>query len=296
MKFRKALATEPCSLNQLEIVEAELGELHEGEIRVKMAYAPIRHSDLNHLSDNYGTASCYPFTPGGEGSGWVVESRHSAFSEGDLVIPLNRMEEGTWSEMWQASGDLFYKVQSISAKQAATLRINALSALLMLENYRGEGAVLVNAANSHIGFCLLTIAQEQSIPIVATVRNESSMAALQAEFPEATIRLDDREMIEEIQAFAQKTPINLALNAVGGESGFRQLNLLNKGGTQITYGGLSGSPTKTSASALIFKNLTIKGFWLQSELEKMTKTEVCQRLRTLEALDLKTPEVEWFTF
>jgi trans-2-enoyl-CoA reductase len=54
----------------------------------------------------------------------------------------------------------------------------------------------------------------------------------------------------------------LALNGVGGKSSTNMVKLLNVDSTMVTYGGMSKKPITMSTSNFIFKNLTLKGFWM----------------------------------
>jgi len=49
--------------------------------------------------------------------------------------------------------------------------------------------------------------------------------------------------------------------------------ILSPGGTLVTYGGMSHKPVTVSTSALIFKNIQLKGFWLTKWLEDHSAAE-----------------------
>jgi len=54
----------------------------------------------------------------------------------------------------------------------------------------------------------------------------------------------------------------LALNCVGGETATHMTKLLEKGGTMVTFGGMSLKPVTISTSAAIFNDVTLRGFWM----------------------------------
>jgi NADPH:quinone reductase-like Zn-dependent oxidoreductase len=54
----------------------------------------------------------------------------------------------------------------------------------------------------------------------------------------------------------------LALNAVGGASALTLLRLVADGGTVVTYGGMSRQPLTVLTGALIFRDITFRGFWM----------------------------------
>ncbi|XP_044291207.1 enoyl-[acyl-carrier-protein] reductase, mitochondrial [Varanus komodoensis] len=54
----------------------------------------------------------------------------------------------------------------------------------------------------------------------------------------------------------------LALNGVGGKSATELLRHLQHKGTMVTYGGMSKQPVTIPVSALIFKDVKLRGFWM----------------------------------
>jgi len=54
----------------------------------------------------------------------------------------------------------------------------------------------------------------------------------------------------------------LALNATGGGTVTEFVRILGDGGVLVTYGGMSRQPIQVPASPFIFKDITLKGFWL----------------------------------
>ncbi|KAI1894888.1 hypothetical protein AGOR_G00120400 [Albula goreensis] len=54
----------------------------------------------------------------------------------------------------------------------------------------------------------------------------------------------------------------LALNGVGGKSATELLRHLQAGGTMVTYGGMAKQPVTVPVSALIFKDVKVRGFWV----------------------------------
>lgn len=59
----------------------------------------------------------------------------------------------------------------------------------------------------------------------------------------------------------------LALNCVGGQSGTEILKILDKKGVHVTYGGMSLKPVISPTSALIFKDVSVRGFWMTQWIE-----------------------------
>ena len=56
--------------------------------------------------------------------------------------------------------------------------------------------------------------------------------------------------------------MTLALNGVGGTSSATLASMLAKDGVVVTYGGMARQPAHVPTGALIFKNISARGFWL----------------------------------
>lgn len=65
----------------------------------------------------------------------------------------------------------------------------------------------------------------------------------------------------------------LALNCIGGPSATTIARLLADNGTMVTYGGMSRKPIQLPTSLLIFKNISVKGFWLTDWVKRHSVAE-----------------------
>ena len=63
-------------------------------------------------------------------------------------------------------------------------------------------------------------------------------------------------------------PPALGLNCVGGSAASSAMKLLSPGATFVTYGGLSRKPLAVPASALIFGDIRVVGYWLSGGLRR----------------------------
>jgi len=60
----------------------------------------------------------------------------------------------------------------------------------------------------------------------------------------------------------------LAFNCVGGQSATELCKALAPGGVHVTYGGMSLRPVAAPTSALIFKDVSLRGYWLSREVDQ----------------------------
>jgi NADPH:quinone reductase-like Zn-dependent oxidoreductase len=67
--------------------------------------------------------------------------------------------------------------------------------------------------------------------------------------------------------------IKLGIDAVGGEATERIANCLAEGGTLVNYGSMSGEPSVVSPRSFIFKDITLRGFWLALWFQRASKQD-----------------------
>ncbi|GAA5481151.1 MDR family NADPH-dependent oxidoreductase [Haloferula sargassicola] len=259
----------------LEWVEHESDPLTAEQVRVKLLAAPINPADLNFIEGTYGVKPELPATPGIEGCGEVVESRHEGFAPGDRVIFLTRA--ASWTEETTVHGDLLFKLpEGIDPLQAAMLKVNPATAFRMLHGFVAVppgGWVVQNASNSGVGRCVIQLCRSLGWRTVNLVRREELFDELKAIGADLVL-LDNGDAVDAAKEVLGKERAVLALNAVGGDSALRQMNLMAPGGSHVTYGAMGRKPLKVPNGMLIFKDLSLHGFWVTKWLENARLPEV----------------------
>jgi len=266
---------EPASVAQL--CEAPAPSLPPGHVRLRMKYAPVNPADLNYIEGTYGKKPVLPAVPGIEGVGEIIElaADVTGLTPGSLAISLGDM--GCWAEeVVSPQEEIFVLPEGTDPVQAAMLRVNPATAwgLLHAAGPLPRGAwVVQNAASSNCGHCVIRIARHLGLCTLNLVRRAESAAACEALGAEAVLvdNTDTAAAARTLRDFA--APV-LALNAVGGDSALRLMDLLAPGGTMVTCGAMARQPVKVPNSFLIFKDVRLRGFWLSRWLETAPADEV----------------------
>jgi mitochondrial enoyl-[acyl-carrier protein] reductase / trans-2-enoyl-CoA reductase len=251
--------------------------LREGEVRVNILASPINPADLNWIEGTYGSRPELPAVPGTEAVGEVVESRCERFAPGARVIFLAYAHG--WQEERVVAGDALWKVPGdLKVTDLAMLKVNPATAWRMLQDFvklEAGDVVLQNAANSGVGRCVIQIGRALGLRVLHFVRRSEVMAELRelgAEF----VFLDDEAGKQEALALMVEWGVKakLALNAVGGESALRQLDFLEEGAVQVTYGAMGRRPVTVPNKFLIFRDVSCRGFWLSRWMQRASADEV----------------------
>ncbi len=239
-----------------------------GEVLLRMQAAAINPADLNFIEGTYGTKPGVPCVPGMEGVG-VIEALGAGvtgLSVGTVVMPL--VGPGNWATWRVLPVERVHRLpRELEVPQAALLRVNPATAwgLLHAAGTPVAGAwVAQNAASSAAGHCVIQIARSLGLRTVNFVRRPESIAVCEA-LGADLVFADDAEGLAAartaLAACGAPAP-RLALNAVGGDSALRLMDLLGPQGTHVTYGAMARQPLKVPNGMLIFKGLTLRGFWL----------------------------------
>ncbi|XP_051577554.1 enoyl-[acyl-carrier-protein] reductase, mitochondrial-like [Myxocyprinus asiaticus] len=240
-------------------------------VLVKMLAAPINPSDLNMIQGTYAILPDLPAVGGNEGVGQVMEvgDKVKTLKVGDWVIPRDA-GLGTWrTAAVLRADDLVTLPKDIPLLSAATLGVNPCTALRMLSDFeelKPGDTVIQNAANSGVGQAVIQIAAAKGINTINVIRDRPELQQLSDRLRAlgATHVITEESLRRpEMKALFKLCPRpKLALNGVGGKSATELLRNLQSGGSMVTYGGMAKQPVTVPVSALIFKDVKIRGFWV----------------------------------
>lgn len=275
----------PAAVARCESIE--IPEPGPGDVLVRMRVAPIHPADLNRLEGRYGENPKLPAVGGIEGFG-TIERIGSAVTGLESGMPVAVSPGvGTWSERVIAPVSRVFPVPpSVTPETGALLIVNPATAWRMLADFvelrEGEW-VLLNAANSSVGRCVIEIAHARKWRTVALVRRPELIRELKGLGADAVL-LDENGVVEQIKELTESERPRLALNAVGGASALRMANALAPGGTLVTYGAMGRQPLQIPNGLLIFKDLQYRGFWVTRWFRQASAAEIGAMMDGIRAL------------
>lgn len=255
----------PIPQDAIEVVEFELAPPEKGEVLIEVLAAPINPSDILTLTGHYGTLPPLPAVGGMEGVGKVIQLGeavdHLALQQRVLLSGIG----GTWTtHLLARANQLVSLPDGIDVQQQSMMTINPPTALLLLSEFiklEPGDWVIQNAANSAVGGYLVQIARKQGIKTVNIVRRESAVHVLHDAGAEVVL-VDGKDLQKRITEATGGGRIRLGIDAIGGAATERIARSIVDGGLIINYGLLSGEPCQLSGASLVFRDLTLRGFWL----------------------------------
>lgn len=285
---------------RLTLREVPMPHPQAGQVLVRMAAAPINPSDLGSLSGmSYRGQRQFPFTPGLEGSGTVVEAGQGImprFLKGRRVACSAELTgDGTWAEYMLTSAQTCIPLnKNVSLEQGTMLLVNPLSALAFLEiaQQGKHPAIVSTAAASALGGMLLRLGKRNNIPMIHVVRRQAQVDWVRGLGGEYILNSSDPDFLEQLRTLAHRLRATLILDAISGSLTQQLAEAAPFGSTILLYSRLSDEECIIDARTALVKDLRLDGWFLPNWLAKKNLLQVLQLSRQAQSLvgtDLQSP-------
>jgi NADPH:quinone reductase-like Zn-dependent oxidoreductase len=253
----------------------EVGAPAPGEVVFEVLAFPINPADLSLFTGRYASKPPFPATPGAECIGRVLAAgadvRH--VRPGDRVINLLREN---WTQRRKVPASSVVRVRDdIDLKQAAMLRINPPTALLLLDDVvtlKPGDWIVQNGANSAVGKILIGLARERGLRTINVVRRQSLRGLIEGLGGDAVV-VDGPDLATRIRQVAGKAPV-YAIDCIGGPATKVMVDAVADNGTVCVYGGLSGADSQVPTLALVYRGIHVTGFMLGRFLAKRSPEQI----------------------
>src|SRR5690242_1364551 len=235
------------------------------QVLIGVEFSPINPNDLMVAQGIYAFRPPLPTVIGNEGVGRIlaVGPGVESVKVGDRVLaPLSSF---TWRErMVISAGGLSSLPPDADPQQLAMLAINPPTAALLLSEYvdlKPAEWVVQNSANSSVGRWVIAFAKTRGLKTVNIVRRPELVPELQAIGGDIVV-VDSSDASKEIKEAVGQAELRLALDGVSGPATGVLASILSPHGTIVSFAAMSGAPMSISPLDVIFKPITMRGFWL----------------------------------
>ena len=248
----------------LTVENIETPEPGEGEVRVRTLLSPIHNHDLWTIRGTYGFKPELPARAGTEAVG-VVDALGADVT--NLAVGQRVATGGTfgvWAEYFVAKAATLIPVDdSLSDEVASQLVSMPFSAIALLDTLElGEGEWLVqNAANGAVGRLVAQLAAARGLNVVGLVRREDRVEELTAQGISNIVATDSEGWQQKVAEITGGAPVTVALDSVGGTASGDLVSLLSENGTLVVFGAMHSPVMEIRSGEIIFKNVSVKGFW-----------------------------------
>lgn len=288
----------------LKLEEFTLAKLVDDEVLVKILAAPVNPADRMCIQGQYARIPAPPFVLGLEGVGEVLEvgSKVTSVRSGDWVLP-DKTNPGTWRTqgVYKESELIKLNNKSMGFKAAASMYINPCTSYFLLTDCRNllsGDTIIQNGANSAVGLGVIQMAKSMGFRTINVVRNRKNLDELVTKMKKlgADVVITDEDLkkrnADDAWEGGVKRPV-LAIDCVCGDGAAELLRNLDAGGTLVNYGALTAPSLTAGVGDLIFRQITVKGFWLpKASQHKSVAIAYIEKL--LAAGKFEFPEYELF--
>ncbi len=248
----------------LTLGESPQPEARAGQVLVRTLLSPIHNHDLWTIRGSYGVKPELPAIGGSEAVGLV-----EAVGEGvDAALVGRRVSaggvHGAWAEYVTASAKAVIPVpDQLPNEAAAQLIAMPFSAITLLENLGAQSGdwVVQTASNGAVGKIVTVLAKSRGIRLLNLVRRAEAVNELESLGITNALSTDQTNWLEQARALIGPQGARAAVDSVGGNTAGALCSLLGEKGLLVTFGSMTGEDLRLPPGDIIFKQLTIQGFW-----------------------------------
>src|SRR5712692_2972520 len=268
---------EPAEVIELQTVAEPA--LREDDVLISMEAAPLNPSDFLFVRGIYGIRPAFPSPIGAEGVGRVAKigSKVAVGLRGRRVLILPTYEQGTWADQ------VVVPVRNIvpmsdepDPLQLSMIGINPVTAYLLLNRYvslmPGDW-IGQTAANSAMGQYIIALAKLAGVKTLNVVRREEAAEQVRRWGGDRVVLQGD-DLHKDIEELLDGKKLSLVLDTVGGRPVGELARSLKPGGSIVVFALQSGQFPAISPKDLIYRGLSLHGFWLSNWIRNAPRTEI----------------------
>ncbi len=244
--------------------------LRAGEVKIEIHAAALNRADLLQREGNYPPPPGWPEWPGLEVAGIITEIADDVrqWKVGDKVCAL--LGGGGYAEYVTVPAETVMSIpKGLSYTEAAAIPEVYMTAYLNLfsvGNAKAGETLLMNAGASGLASAVIPMAKAFGLRVITTVLGQDKVkevAYLHADRTVDTTKEDISEILKEEEQ--RGTPVNIAIDCLGGETLGKCLPYVAKGCRWIQIATLAGDISPINLKNIYMKNIRIIGSTLRSK-------------------------------
>lgn len=225
----------------------------------------VNFADILNIAGQYQIKAPFPFSPGMEAAGVVVEAGpNSPHKVGDRVVTVNVV--GGAAEKTLATEMGSYPIpDGMSFADAAAFTINyqtSYFALIRRGRLKAGETVLVHAGASGVGTAATQIAKAHGATVIATASNQEKLDVCTRAGADHVINYKDDDFVPLVREFTQGRGADVVYDPVGGDAFDKSAKCMAFEGRLLIIGFASGRIPEVAANRLLLKNIDVCGFFL----------------------------------
>ena len=249
--------------DSLGVRECDPPPMMEDGIRISVRAAGCNFSDILMLKGEYQVKPPFPFVPGGEVAGVVIEVGTAVrdFSVGDRV--LSRCGLGGFAEEVVAPAATTYRIPDAMTFEAGaalpTVYPTSYAALVWRAPVERGETLLVHAAAGGVGLSAVQIGKALGARVIATAGNSEKLEIARAAGADVLIDYRASDFVSRVMEETDGRGADVIYDSVGGETTDRSLKCIAWNGRLLVIGFASGEIPEVKLNRILLKNIAIVG-------------------------------------
>ncbi|KAM1054332.1 hypothetical protein ACFX2I_001694 [Malus domestica] len=240
--------------------DVEIGELKEGEVRVKNKAVGVNFIDVYFRKGLYYKADTMPFTPGMEACGVVTAVGPGVIGRrvGDLVAYVGTPMGSYAEEQILPANKVVPVPPSIDPIVAASVLLKGMTAQVLLRQsfkVKPGNRVLVHAAAGGVGSLLCQWANALGATVIGTVSTKEKTAQAKDDGCHHVIVYTEEDVVARVTEITSDNGVDVVYDSVGKDTFQGSLACLKTRGYMVSFGQASGAIDPVPLSALAAKSL-----------------------------------------
>lgn len=248
--------------DQLKLEEAASPQPEADQILFNVTASCVNYADTIMIQGHYQTRPDFPFAPGLEACGEVVQcgSAVTRFKPGDRIMAL--LEHGGFADQAVArESDSFAVPDDMDDTAAASFLIGYISSHVAIRwqaNLEAGETMLVLGASGGVGLTAVEIGKALGAKVIAGASNAEKLAIARQRGADQLIDYKVNSLKKSIAALTDGNGVDVCYDPVGGDLFDEALSSLGWGGRILVIGFVGGVP-KIPANRLLVKHRSAMG-------------------------------------
>lgn len=234
-----------------------------GEVRIAIRAAGLNFADTLMIAGKYQERPDFPFSPGLEAAGEVVECGQGveSLAPGDRVMAV--LGHGGFAEEAVTVAERVYKIpQSMPFEEAAAFPVaygTSHVALRHRAKLEAGETLVVHGSSGGVGLTAVEIGAALGAEVIACASNPEKLALAKKYGASHLIDYSKEDIRERVLEITDKRGANVILDPVGGDAFDASLRCIAWEGRLLVIGFASGRIPAAPANYILLKNCSLVG-------------------------------------
>ena len=267
MNYKAYLVEESDGIYSGSIKELQMDDIEPGNVIIKVHYSSLNYKDALAASGVKGVASSYPFVPGIDVAGEILESTSDNFKAGDKVIAtgykLGMSVFGGFGELVQIPQEWVVPLPSdfslLNAMSFGTAGLTAGACVkkILNNNPSFKNPVLVSGATGGVGSVAVNLLSNLNFEVHAITGKLNEELILKK--MGASKVIDRNEFMTEPVKALDKAIYSAGVDTVGGDILSKMLSMIESHGIVACCGNVAGMKFTSSVFPFILRGISLIG-------------------------------------